>query len=456
MPHDITGSFLAYAIPAGLLGTAFVIKLPVLRRAWRDPILRATALLLAIGAVVFASLPPSNLHRINEITGVPNFAGVWVYSLLSAYCGACLWLIIVWREPPSPARARRTRMVWIVYGFIILGLWVTFALGHPRVERLRDLDTYYANTPWMREHTMLYLVAHMMSAVVAAAILWAWFKELTHNKWLRRAVVSLQTAYALGFVFDVCKIIAVVARWTGHDLDWLSTYVAPPWAIAEAVLVAVGFIAGQAGPVVETYWSERRSHRRLEPLWSLMATVCKPPATGRISGASLKLEQRKAHINDGLLRISPQLNGARRDTAYRDALAAGHSEWDARGIAGAVDILVAVDLLNNRAVNHQALSHRAVNHQDMNPKPLEHQAVNHPSLDHQPLNHQAVNHQAVNHQAVNHQSADDAAKDARHREEGLLPDSDLEAVAHALRAHSHTIDPFRRQAAASEGLASHV
>lgn len=403
MRWDIAGYFSVYAVAAVLLGIAFVIKLPLLRRAWQDPILRATALLLALAVVVFVSLPPANLHRINRITGVPNFAGLWVYSLLTCYCGACLWLIITWREPPSAVRRRRTRTVGVVYAVIVVGLWVTFFLAHTRVERLRDLDTYYANTPWMRENVMLYLVAHMVSAFVAAGILWTWFKEV-HDTWLRRAVVLLQAAYALGFLFDVAKVTAVVARWTGRDWDWLSTYVAPPFALAEAVLVAVGFIAGQGGPVAQERWHMRRTHLRLEPLWRLMQTVGAPPApaTGHVSGVALQLGRRKAAINDGLLRVAPHLSPSRRATAARAALAAGLTEETAHGVAGAVDILVAVDTLRT--------AHGA------RPDP--------------------------------HAPPDAPAPQA--------PDSELDSIARALRSHLPTVEALRRQAAATEGLTTHA
>ncbi|MGW7258493.1 MAB_1171c family putative transporter [Streptomyces sp. NPDC054834] len=406
MRWDIAGSFLAYAVPAVLLAVAFVIKVPLLRRAWQDPILRATALLLGIGAVTFASLPPGNLHRINELTGVPNFAGLWVYSLLSVYCGACLWLIVTWREPPSPTRRRRTRTIWITYSLIIVGLWVTFFLGDHHVERLRDLDTYYATTPWMREFAMLYLVAHMMSAVAAASMLWAWFREV-RDTWLRRAVVFLQVAYALGLIFDVAKVAAIGARWSGRDWDWLSTYVAPPFAIAEAILVGVGFIAGQAGPLAEERRRMWRAHRRLEPLWQAVLTVTAPsaPATGRVSGAELQLELRRAAINDALLKLAPHLSGARRERARRAALTAGHPDSAARGIAGAVDILVAVDAARSAGEGEGVV-----------PGPA-HDGYERPSD---------------------------------------VPDSELESIGQALRAHPSVIDTIRRQAAASGGLTQYV
>ncbi|MBL1104680.1 hypothetical protein JK361_08740 [Streptomyces sp. 5-8] len=403
MSWDIAGSFAAYAVPAVLLAVAFVIKLPLLRRAWQDPILRATALLLGIGAIVFASLPPANLHRINVSTGVPNFASLFVYSLLTVYCGACLWLIITWREPPSAARRRRTRLVWMAYAVIIVGLWTTFRLGDHREERLRDFDTYYADTPWMREFVLLYLLAHLVSALVAAGMLWAWFREL-EDTWLRRAVIFLQEAYALGLVFDIAKLAAIGARWSGRDWDWLSTYVAPPFAIVEAVLVSVAFIAGQAGPLV----AERRrlvgTYRRLKPLWQTMLTVSAPaaPATGRVSGAALRLELRRAAINDGLLRLAPHLCGVRRERLWRAASAAGYPEPVARSIAAAVDIHVAAELLYAPPGDR------------VRPLPT----GGRPGI-------------------------------------ACVADGELEAVADVLRSHAAAVERFRRQAIAAEGPGTH-
>ncbi|MFJ9818156.1 MAB_1171c family putative transporter [Streptomyces sp. NPDC101151] len=432
MRWDLAGSFTAYAVPAVLLAVAFVIKLPLLRRAWQDPILRATALLLGIGALVFGSLPPGNLHRINQITGIPNFAGLWVYSLLTAYCGACLWLIITWREPPSPVRRRRTRTVWMVYAAIILGLWTTFLLGDHHAERLRDLDTYYANTPWMREFVLLYVLGHMVSAVVAAGILWAWFKEV-EDTWLRRAVVFLQVAYALGLIFDAAKLAAIGARWSGRDGDWLSTYVAPPFAIAEAGLVAVGFIAGQAGPVVEERRRLVRTHRRLKPLWQAMLTVtaAAAPATGRVSGAALRLELRRATINDGLLKLSPHLSPSRRARTRQAATAAGYSESTARGIAGAVDILIATETLSLPGVGDGPV---ATGHADPKPsdRPEPAPAPGGPSDP----------------------AADVPAADVRDTDvrDADVPDSELECIGRALRFHSSVVETFRREAVAAEGL----
>ncbi len=40
---------------------------------------------------------------------------------------------------------------------MIVALWVLFLPADAPAERLRDLDTYYATTPFMREEILLYL-----------------------------------------------------------------------------------------------------------------------------------------------------------------------------------------------------------------------------------------------------------------------------------------------------------
>ncbi|MCZ9336322.1 hypothetical protein NGM37_00880, partial [Streptomyces sp. TRM76130] len=107
--------------------------------------------------------------------------------------------------------------------------------------RIYDLDTYYATTPWMAAHTLLYVNAHMVSSLIAASLLWRWYPEAT-NRWLKSGLILQLAGYASGLGFDMPKLTAVAARWFGEDLDWLSTKAAPPFALMEAVLVALGFL----------------------------------------------------------------------------------------------------------------------------------------------------------------------------------------------------------------------
>ncbi|MGY1502999.1 MAB_1171c family putative transporter [Streptomyces sp. QTS52] len=347
---ELSDFHIPYALPTLLLAIALIFKLPTLARAWRDPDVRATALLLALATAVFVSVTPANIHRINVMTGVPNIAAPWTYSLLTAFCATCLNMIRRWREGPSAKRQRKMKRVYFIYTGIIVALWVTFFLADVSRERVYDLDTYYANTPWMREHVLLYLVAHMVSAMVAAYMIGTWFSKVG-NRWLKTGLVCLQAGYASGLVFDVAKIVAMGARWSGTNWDFLSTQVAPPFALLDAVLVAIGFIIPQAGPAIRRWIQERAEYRRLQPLWRALRVIQRSSAQARVSRwapLDLRLLQRQQSIHDALLRLAPYFDHGRYYQTY-EKVRADDNETTARGAAGAAAIRAAIDALREGA-----------------------------------------------------------------------------------------------------------
>ncbi|MFD8913314.1 MAB_1171c family putative transporter [Streptomyces sp. NPDC059575] len=333
-----------YAVPAVLLALALALKTPTFVRAWKDPDVRATTLLLLLAAAVFVSVSPAGIHGINTATGVPNIAAPWVYSLLTAFCGSCLAMVVTWRDEPSPRRGRTIRRIWLIYTGIVVALWITFLLADVPDERVHDLDTYYACEPWMRWHILLYLLAHMVSALVAAYLIRTWISRV-RDAWLKAGLVFLQAGYAFGLVFDIAKFAAVGARWTGTDWDWLSTRLAPPFAILDATLVGIGFIVPQAGPFLEKWTRDRISFHRLRPLESALRVVgpsAAPARVGRLAPLDLKLLQRRQRIHDGLLRLAPLLDEDVWQRSYDVARAAGHDERTALGVAGAVTVRAAL------------------------------------------------------------------------------------------------------------------
>ncbi|GAA2597620.1 MULTISPECIES: MAB_1171c family putative transporter [Streptomyces] len=333
-----------YAVPTALLLLALVLKFPTLARAWRDPDVRATALLLTFATAVLVVITPVNIDRLNRLTGVPNIASPWAYSFLTAFCATGLTMIMRWREEPSPRRRRRMRNVYWIYAGIVVALWATFLLAHVPEPRIYDLDTYYAGTPWMREHILLYLSAHMVSSLVATYMLWKWFPEIG-NRWLKWGVVCLQTGFASGLVFDAAKLAALGARWSGHDWDVLSTRAAPPFALLEAAFVAVGFIVPQVGPSLQNRARERREYRQLRPLWWAVRDVVPspvPPSSGRRMPLGLRLVQRQQRIHDALRILAPHLDQDLFRRA-RNLVPDGLGEDTARGVAGAVTVRAAID-----------------------------------------------------------------------------------------------------------------
>ncbi|MGQ5637262.1 MULTISPECIES: MAB_1171c family putative transporter [unclassified Streptomyces] len=343
-PEPLGEISVSFWIPTAVLAVALVIKLPGILRMWRDPLLRAVGGLLLFACAVFVFAAPRTVAWTNRVTGVPNISAPWVYSLLTALCASWLLLITAWRNGRSDAARTRRTTCWVVsvYAGVVVALWVLFALADVPVERLRDLDTYYATTPFMREEILLYLVAHTVACSITARLIWNWKRTDGLDAWLRWGLRLLGVGYATNLCFDAAKLTAVVARWTGHDLDWLSTNVAPAGACVSASLVAAGFIVPHVGQYLHERWHVRLRHRALRPLYQLMRTVTgeREPFAPH-APAELRLIRRETFIRDALLQLSRHLDEDLRTRAYDAALALGCAPGRARALAAAVTLLEA-------------------------------------------------------------------------------------------------------------------
>ncbi|MGY1501160.1 MAB_1171c family putative transporter [Streptomyces sp. QTS52] len=343
-------SVLVFGIPVAFLAAALVFKLPSIVRLWRDPLRRAVGGLLLLACGIFVLAAPPAVAWTNRVTGVPNIAAPLVYSFLVAFCGASLLLMIAWRggltgHSPGSARARRA-MRWVAAGHagVIVALWALFALADVPVERRRDLDTYYAGTPFMRELIVLYLLAHTTSCVLTFRLIRDWIHTVALDVWLRLGLRSLAVGYAANLVFDAAKGTAVVARWTGGDLDPLSTELAPLAACVGAVLIATGFVLPHAGQYLRDRWRIRRGLLRLGPLYDLLRT-----ATGRgvpfslRATPELRLTRRETFIRDALLQLARHFDEELRRRAYEAAVDLGHGPGRAGALAAAVTIRDAIE-----------------------------------------------------------------------------------------------------------------
>jgi hypothetical protein len=345
--RDVLGAFsVSFWLPIGALTIALVMKLPSLVRMWRDPMLRAVGGLLLFACAVFVFASPSVIGWTNRVTGVPNIAAPLVYSLLTALCASWLLLIVAWRNglsDRSGSTRRAARWVVFAYAGVVIALWVLFWLADVPVERRRDLDTYYATTPFMREEILLYLLAHTVACSVTARLIWNWVRTDGLDAWLRWGLRFLGVGYATNLLFDVAKLTAVIARMTGHDLDWLSTYLAPSAACLSATMVAIGFIIPHGGQYLHERWRIRHAHWQLRPLYLLLRTVNGggAPFTPRATG-ELRLIRRETYIRDVLLQLSRHLDEDLRERSYDAALGLGFEPGRAKALAAAVMILDAV------------------------------------------------------------------------------------------------------------------
>ncbi|MEU9299993.1 MAB_1171c family putative transporter [Streptomyces sp. NPDC048269] len=333
-----------YYIPAAAMAVSLAFKLPALRNNWRDPLLRSVCALLTLAGAVFAFAAPPTIAAVNHWTGVPNISAPLVYCLITAFSASCLVLVVNWRGGPAE-ETRRVSQRWILgYSVVIVALIVLFALGDAPLERLRDLDTYYANTPYIREMIALYLVAHNVAAVVMVAMCWRW--SLQVRGWLRVGLMIIVAGYMFNLSYDATKMSAVVARWAGHDLDYLSTLVAPPLASVGALISAIGFVLPLVCQRLSDNWETWTTYRKLGSLWQEVQ-ISAPPGTPSVqmawwSAAELRVIQRESDIHDGFLHLGPYFDRRLRDGAYARAVAEGADEGTARAVADAAMVAAAV------------------------------------------------------------------------------------------------------------------
>ncbi|WP_328560291.1 MAB_1171c family putative transporter [Streptomyces coelicoflavus] len=301
------------------------------RTAIRNPLTVSTCVAIVLGALVFVCAAPATLGTVNELTGVTNFGAPLTYGMLSAYSCAVLVLLINWRGGPRPVVRRAVLRSMAAYGLLVAAIVVLFLLADADTERLTDLDTYYAGTPFMREMILLYLLGHSAAMLVMCAVCVKWSREV--DGLLRVGLRLILLGGLLDLVgFQLAKYTAVVARWAGHDLDFLSTSVAPPMASLAALVCSVGFALPRLLPSVLAHRRGLDDYRRLGPLWALVESVStapKPP-TAWWQLPRARLQWREVSIHDALLTLAPYFDHRVRERARDAALRAGRSSHQAR------------------------------------------------------------------------------------------------------------------------------
>lgn len=311
---------IVFYIPGVVLFLAVVLKLSAGRQVWRDPLVASSSAILLIGSTVCVLSAPPTIRFVNGLTGVANFSAPLVYAGMTALSAAYLVLMTCWRGGPPEKQRRAALLVLGVYGPVIAGIWVLFSLADVPVERAQDLDTYYANTPYMREMIVLYLVAHTAATLILMAMSVSWLREV------RGVTRTGLTLIVVGLNFDVAyqivKYAALAARWEGVDWDVLSTDVSPPLVMLAGVTSAFGFALPRIGPPAMDNVRAWRRYRLLQPLRSELYAL-RAPAAGVIrwwDPPVVRLARQEIAIWDGVLVCSPYLDDRVRVAAYAQAL----------------------------------------------------------------------------------------------------------------------------------------
>ncbi|MFJ7904523.1 DUF6545 domain-containing protein [Streptomyces sp. NPDC096198] len=334
---------LPFYVSSGLMLLACLLKLPALVRArGRDWLLSSICALLFLGAGVLFITAQTSIVLVNRWTGVPNMAAPVVYMLLVAFSGASIVLVLNWRGETGSAKPRHSSRITIAaYGAAVVLIGVLFALGRAPVEQRTRFDLYYANTPFIREMILLYLIAHAVASLTVGHLCRRWSREV-HGT-LRTGLRVLATAYLMHFAgYDLMTAAAVFGRWTGHTWDVLiviaRTMIAP-----SAVLGAAGFVIPLVGQSTAVrYWQLAPLARTVRPVRGAPGPTPLPLPWWKPS-VHLRLTRRQTYISDRILACRDRSDPRIRHEALRLALARNASGTEAAAIAEAALIVAAVE-----------------------------------------------------------------------------------------------------------------
>ncbi|MFB6635163.1 DUF6545 domain-containing protein [Streptomyces sp. NPDC056362] len=297
---------------------------------------------------MFTLSAPPTITVVNRLTGISNFSAPLVYTLLSAF--SCTFLVLVehWRadschQVVARRRVRRWMLAYTLVGLIIIGC---FILGEAPDERLRDFDTYYFTTPFIREMIVTYLVAHFVAIGAATVVTWKWSLDIRNDarqesatvqvRCLSAGLVTLATGFLLELVFTIVKLAGAMVQ-----SPLLNEGVAPLISLA-AFVVCTGFLIPVLGQrVIERVWQPLRAYRTLRSLHTTVRPPNPDPALLTLpwyAGPEQRLVHRETSIQDWMLGLRPYFDDSVRERALRRAREQGASrgEAEAAGLAAMV------------------------------------------------------------------------------------------------------------------------
>lgn len=302
---------------------AFMVYLLV--RAPRNVPLRAVTVTIASFVAMFAlrfatidgggllGLEPITTRLVQHLTTILGGYGLIVFFLFSAL----------------DLRTARRRAVWQAVPVVAAALIMTISVAAMPAQFRNAAATLTWGRPGAPHSeptvALLYLCMYLyMLYAFGTALVWIWRYAGGAEPRLRRGLALASVGLAAMVPAEVVFVLAAIVRWANASL--------PRWLVMTAIPLflfgAVIFLIGFAYPAVvmrlaaiRVWWQHRRTYHRLGPLWTLLHEEFPQDALNRVPTGEwrdrLRLPEvhrryyrRVIECRDGLVRISPYLNGS--------------------------------------------------------------------------------------------------------------------------------------------------
>ncbi|MEU6657582.1 MAB_1171c family putative transporter [Streptomyces sp. NPDC046821] len=304
------------------LTAAVVWKLCQLARSPHNKPLRSVTLCLTCAALSYPLAMPGGSSGLGAVAG--HGAAKLMQNLLllaAVYFLMCFYLYSVADGQEGRRRARRE-------GILVVLVAATITVAATTVPHQVLAGSFATTDMTVPQAAVFYLVAgtYLMYALTSAAIWTRRFARTSLKPHSTGLWIAATGMFAMALAFAV-RAVMVAARVQSHEVPKaLVSAMALLLAVATALFVfGITYPAARARAAGTRLWSQhRRAHRRLEPLWVIMAEAfphsvlptasLSRRARWRARGVHRRYHRRVVECRDGLVQISAHLDHQPSDT----------------------------------------------------------------------------------------------------------------------------------------------
>lgn len=342
--------------PPMLVSAFFVIMLVNGKYRPRTDAQRAVRLgLLGLGLSLIV-LTPVGYSLIARATGIPNLGRLLGHGFMLIAAWSALAFVAHLTMTPQDASRRSLRVAWwLGVGFGVLT--VLFALAPTDIDDVRFAGRY-ADTPWVLEYWLVYVVCVAPAFATMARESWR-FARVTPDLVLNLGLRLVAAGAICALVYHLHKGLFFAGHRFGFGylpLAGLDKYLPPAANGLTFVGATIRWWAPRIGLSALVAWVRQyRVYLRLRPLWLALYEVSphialEPPRSGPADllpgDLGLRLYRRVIEIRDGRLALQPYLDLDVAEAARKNAAQVGlrGQELDAF-----VEASVLADALNARS-----------------------------------------------------------------------------------------------------------